>query len=307
MAGPSRQLWRCHRLQAPLSAPKLCRDGRSSAATLRHCKKARAPEWGFPCANTPGWRRSQLFRHCKPPFRDQRARELPEPACCRYAAAARQVKKNGWFRAPTSCRHCRHTDTQFTQPVTAPRCMRCLAPVRPGCGRALAPCTRFKQVTRAPSSALAARTLLPRCSAGGGDGGSGDIAGSNTADGPAAAPVQAQPRRRSMGSASLRLRAGGRSQAGVSSTAGSDAVAVHRQPDGLPRLPSHLDFGDHYTKEHHCPVCSLGEADGTAICVEASRYRHTALPVPFELCLHPPPTARSLVSFPSLMILPPRR
>jgi hypothetical protein len=38
-------------------------------------------------------------------------------------------------------------------------------------------------------------------------------------------------------------------------------VAVHRQPDGLPRLPSHLTYDEHYAKEHHCPVCSLDEGE----------------------------------------------
>jgi hypothetical protein len=33
---------------------------------------------------------------------------------------------------------------------------------------------------------------------------------------------------------------------------------VERQLDGLPCLPSHLDFAQHYSADHHCPVCSLG-------------------------------------------------
>lgn len=125
-------------------------------------------------------------------------------------------------------------------------------PTLPGARGGLVACTRKQRALTASRSAVAARA--PRCAVvggadrGSGGGGSGDAA---------ASPAQAQQRRRSMGTASLRLRVGGGSRPGAgSSTAGSE---VHRQPDGLPRLPSHLNFDEHYAKEHHCPVCSLGE------------------------------------------------
>lgn len=38
---------------------------------------------------------------------------------------------------------------------------------------------------------------------------------------------------------------------------GGKLPAVDWQPDGLPRLPGHLQY-DHYVPRRHCPVCSLG-------------------------------------------------
>lgn len=35
-------------------------------------------------------------------------------------------------------------------------------------------------------------------------------------------------------------------------------VTADRGPDGLPRLPSHLEYQAHYIPDEHCPVCSLG-------------------------------------------------
>lgn len=50
----------------------------------------------------------------------------------------------------------------------------------------------------------------------------------------------------------------------MKTTSDSDGALheVERQLDGLPRLPSHLDFAQHYSADHHCPVCSLGDQGG---------------------------------------------
>lgn len=86
------------------------------------------------------------------------------------------------------------------------------------------------------------------------------------AGGAAPQPANSPKQRRTMSMRvqdlrSLRLRQRGsdgcgRVASGGSRTGGAD---VERQLDGLPRLPSHLSYHEHYDAEEHCPVCSLGE------------------------------------------------
>lgn len=48
---------------------------------------------------------------------------------------------------------------------------------------------------------------------------------------------------------------------GEGSEGGTVVGHVGRQRDGLPRLPSHLEFEHYYNAEDHCPVCSLDEGE----------------------------------------------
>ncbi|EFN54197.1 hypothetical protein CHLNCDRAFT_135664 [Chlorella variabilis] len=68
---------------------------------------------------------------------------------------------------------------------------------------------------------------------------------------------------------------------------GGKLPAVDWQPDGLPRLPGHLQY-DHYVPRRHCPVCSLGEGDAHEPGGVAS-HAYTLLPP-----AAPPPPPRAI-------------